>query len=333
MQQRILLVRSHESVVKQGFVGIGWPSVDFSQYETAGDILEVLQGQGKNIGRKSNIIRNFTALKQGDIVIVPLYRSIAIGMVSGKKRYSAEAAEHHACNQISVEFLKTKEGKLLYIARKELSQGLESRLKIRMAVAKLDNFKVEILKIMETAKESGAYQASSRILEKENTERENFRNGLLSAIRNGHTKLDAGGYGLEKLIKELLEIEGYKASIQAKNQSSDISDIDIFAEKEDRFYYSRLLIQVKHHKGITSKHGLEQLIAYETDDDLQAQKWLITSADLSNEFMELAREKDIQIMDGQELVDWIADCLPKLSTCTKQTLGIIEVPQVIRFDS
>lgn len=256
---QILLVRSPESVVKQGFVGVGWASVDFSQYETAGDILKALEGQGKNIGRKSNIIRNFTGLKQDDIVIVPLYRSIAIGMVSGKKRHSAEAAKHHACNQISVEFLKTKEGKPFYIARKELSQGLESRLKIRMTVAKLDNFKEEILNIMAKARENGAYQASSLILEKENAERENFRSSLLSAIRNGHTKLDAGGTGMEKLVKELLEIEGYQASIQPKNASSDISDVDISAEKEDRFHHSRLRIQVKHHRGVTGQSWLKSV--------------------------------------------------------------------------
>lgn len=203
-----------------------------------------------------------------------------------------------------------------------------------MTIAKLDKFKEEILKIMAMVKENGAYQTSSHLLEKENVARENFRSSLLSAILHGHTKLDAGGYGLEKLVKELLEIEGYKACIQAKNQSSDISDIDIFAEKEDKFYYSRLLIQVKHHKGVTNEHGLKQLIAYETEeDDVQAQKWLITSANMNNESIELARENNIQIMNGKELVDWIADCLPKLSTATKQTLGIIEVPQVIRLDS
>ncbi len=333
MRQQILLVRSPESVVKEGFVGVGWSSVDFSQHEKAEDILQILKEQGKNIGRRSNIIRFFVGLKQGDIVIVPLYRSIAIGIVSGKKRYSADAVKDDACNQISVEYLKTKEGKPLYISRKELSQGLESRLKIRMTIAKLEKFKEEILKIMAMAKENGAYQASSYILEKENIARENFRSSLLSAILHGHTKLDAGGYGLEKLVKELLEIEGYKASIQAKNQSSDISDIDIFAEKEDKFYYSRLLIQVKHHKGLTNEHGLKQLIAYETEDDVQAQKWLITSANMSNESIELARENNIQMMNGEELVDWIADCLPKLSTSTKQTLGIIEVPQVICLDS
>lgn len=85
MQQQILLVRRPESVVKQGFVGVGWPSLDFSQYEKAEDILQTLEKQGKNIGRRKNIIRLFVGLKQGDIVIVHLYRSIAIGIVSSKK--------------------------------------------------------------------------------------------------------------------------------------------------------------------------------------------------------------------------------------------------------
>ncbi|UOO86504.1 restriction endonuclease [Neisseria arctica] len=146
----------------------------------------------------------------------------------------------------------------------------------------------------------------------------------------GNTWLAAGGNGLERLVKELLEIEGYSAKIESKNQSSGIADIDISAEKIDRFNQCRLLIQVKHHKGETNSHGLKQLIAYDDNDETDAQKWLITTADLSDASKQLAEANQIRVMNGKALVDWIDESLEYLSVGTKQRLGIINVPQLVK---
>lgn len=135
---------------------------------------------------------------------------------------------------------------------------------------------------------------------------------------------------MERLVKELLEIEGYSAKIESKNQSSGIADIDISAEKIDRFNQCRLLIQVKHHKGETSNHGLKQLIAYDTNDETDVQKWLITTADLSDTSKQLAEDNQIRVMNGKELVNWIDESLEYLSVGTKQQLGIINVPQLVK---
>lgn len=326
-QSKILLIRTDKSIIQQGYVGIGWGRVDFSQYNDVNDLLKDLGDVGKS--RKN--IKRFFNLKQGDIVLVPLHRSVGIGVVSGHKRFSPEDRKIKGCNQISVDFFCSDEtGKVIQIPRNELKQELASRLKIRQTIAELDDFSEEILGIIDGLKQKGGYQSNHVFSEHEEAQIEKFKHELLKAITSGNTWLSAGGKGLEKLIAELLKIEGYEAHIQATNQSSDIADVDIKAFKSDRFYTSNLLIQAKHHSGVSSSHGLNQLIAYPNDDD-DTQKWLITTANVSDETLQKAEAHQINVMQGADLVEWIYENLNQLSPATKQKLGIIEIPQLITF--
>ncbi|QEY27206.1 hypothetical protein D0T92_08685 [Neisseria zalophi] len=164
-------------------------------------------------------------------------------------------------------------------------------------------------------------------------------------MRKGSIWLEAGGRGLEELIREMLKIDGYQAKIKSKKQLSGIADIDIEAkkqasgiadidtevEKKNRFSKTHLLIQAKHHKGETNGHGLKQLIAYkDKDDDVDCQKWLITTAKVSDKNKQLAEQHNINIMEGEELVDWIYESIPHLSEKTKQALGIMEIPSLLK---
>lgn len=280
-------------------MGVGWGRADFSQHASAEEVLKTL----KDVGRNSNSIRYFFNLSVGDIVVVPLYRAIAIGIVSGNKRFVPEFANLNACNQVSVDFFCNDEGKIIRIPRNDLSEGLSSRLKIRKAIARLHDFREEIEKIIISLKEKGTYQATSAYLEQEEIKKEAFKQELLHSIASGNTRLSAGGNGLERLIVELLKIEGYNANIQAKNQSPDLADIDIKAEKIDRFNESHLFIQVKYHSGISGSHGLNQLIEYDSQDEANVQKWLITTATLSETTKQKAEEMQINTMEGSDLVD------------------------------
>lgn len=130
-------------------MGVGWGRADFSQQASAEEVLKTL----KDVGRNSNSIRYFFNLSVGDIVVVPLSRAIAIGIVSGNKRFVPEFANLNACNQVSVDFFCNDDGKIIRIPRNDLSEGLSSHLKIRKAIARLHNFRKEIEKIIISLKE------------------------------------------------------------------------------------------------------------------------------------------------------------------------------------
>lgn len=158
---QILLVRTPLHVVKQGYVGIGWRRVDFSTYSSAGDVIRALG----DIGKRQNTVKRFFNLAQGDIVVVPLKRSFAIGKVSGAKRFVEEEAKHKACNQVAVEFFCDKNGKIIQTPRGDLIGNFQKYLKIRRAAACLSSFKDEIEKIILKIEQNGGYQQSSYLLE------------------------------------------------------------------------------------------------------------------------------------------------------------------------
>lgn len=327
---KFLMIRSKASIIEKDFVGYGWKKVDFSKCETVNQVIQQINDKYENgIGRKTNSVKRYYNLAKGDVVIVPLTKAIAIGIVNGNKSFDIKLSNDKACNLVSVSFFRTTDGHILRIPRKSITQGLESRLKFRQSNVSLIEFKEEIERIIESIKLNGAYKQETYILEKVDEAENKFKQDLLQSITSGTTWLSAGGIGMEQLIKELLTIEGYTANIQAKNQTSDISDIDIVARRVDRFSESNLMIQVKHHSNISSSYGLEQLIAYKDFDDSDYQKWFITTAKMSEKSLEIAEANNIKVMNGVELIDWIYENLNELKNSTKQSLGIIEIPVLL----
>lgn len=258
----ILMVRCSLRAVNEGYVGYGWSKVDFSQYQDTKALFEAFkQHYPDGVGRREKSIKRFFNLKEGDIVVVPSGKQVSIGVVKGEKAFKPEWA-NRACNLVSVEFYKVG-GLILKIDRDQLNQQLGSRLKLRSAIANLNEFESEISRVIDSIKKTGeVYRHSSYFSEQIELAEQKFRKELLQSICKGTTWLKPGGMGLENLIKEMLELNGYTAKIKSKKQSPDISDIDIEAEKVERFSETYLLIQAKHHRGETNGHGLKQLIAY-----------------------------------------------------------------------
>lgn len=324
----ILFHRSPVEVIQDGYIGYGWKQLNFSEYQTIDDLLKVFQEKYPECNRHRNMIRRFFNLKAGDIVIVPVYRAIVIGEVVGDKRYVNNVA--YGENQIKVNFFK-KDGNLIKINNNQLSTALQARLRIRQSNTAIDqDFSDEINRIILDIKNNGYYQ-NNQLLEQESKSIEIFKENLLKNIQQQKTWIKAGGRGLEELAKELFEIDGYKADIQAKNQSSGIDDIDVIAFKDDGFFSNKLVVQVKHHQGTSNSFGIKQLTEYQDENiETNLKKLLITTAYNVNGIAEkLANKNDIRIMLGKELVDWIYDSLPKLSQSTKEKLGIFESYKLI----
>lgn len=328
---KAIMIRSPMSVLENDHIGYGWAKVNFSEHKNATDVISKINEEYTNgIGRHSNSIKRFFNLENGDIVVVPLSKAVVIGIVNGKKSFDQNLAKTKACNLVSVNFFRTNNGHILRIPRKSLTQGFESRLKVRKSNTNLNDFKEEIARIIDSIESNGAYKQETYLLEKISEAEQKFKKDLLTSITSGTTWLSAGGNGLEQLVKELLIIEGYTAAIQPKNQSTGISDIDIIASRIDRFSESNLLIQVKHHSNISGSHGLKQLIAFNDFEDMEHQKWFITTADMTDSSMDLASQNNIKVMVGFDFIDWVYENISDLSYATKQQLGIIEIPLLLK---
>ncbi|MGS0675730.1 restriction endonuclease [Shewanella sp. 125m-1] len=321
----IILVRSPNELISRNMAGYGWERIDMSSFESFKLLMNYVKEKNIDIGRKKNQISRFFHAKPGDIVIVPVSRAIILGVVREGRTYQHDGG--YGANRINVDYFKNENGEAIRIPRSKLSQGLESRLKIRMSIASLNEFSEEVEKYLTELKENNRVCFDSIFQQQKDKQVADFKEVLLSNLRNGSTSLKSGGYGLERLIKELMEIEGYSAHIAAKNKTSDISDVDIEASRTDPVSSNRVFIQVKHHSGETSAWGIKQLAAIEEDEHVD--KWLITTARVSTETLQHAKDENISVMEGETLVDWIYERINELSPLTKEQLGVGILPQVI----
>lgn len=322
------MVRSLESLIKENKIGYGWKQINFSAHEEIKSlIVEIIKKNG-SIGRMTNQVKNYFELKNEDIVIVPLGKKIAIAKVIGTKNYDSQFKGGHGANQIDVEFFR-KDGKVIYIPRSKLKENLESRLKLRTTIGDLTRFSQEIDYIVQNINNLGDFDIKSSFQEKIYQYENEFKSELLNALWKGNTRVKASGRGLEELVKELLEIEGYSnVDILDKKNGEGIADVDIQATSENNPFLKDILVQVKHHRGETSKHAIEQLIAYENEADATTYKWVITTGYISDESKNFALSNQINIMEGEQLVEWIYANLPKIKTLTKEILGIVDVPKL-----
>lgn len=311
-------------------VNIGWGKVDLSvQTDFINIENKFIEEYSKNDcptsrGRKINQIKRFMNIKDGDIIIVPYYNCVRIAVAKYKFYDGGEFG-----NKLKVNFFKDKSNTIISVPRLELSEKFQRRLRVRgCTVADYNEFAEEIDKISS----KDGYSYVSEIEEKFEEGIKQFKKSLLELIRKGDTHLSGGGIGLENLIKELLEIDGYYVSKTYKAEFKDsIADADIVVQKSDYIMgETQILIQVKHHDGITGVHALNQLLEIENGKEyVYNQRVLVTSAQVEEIVKTEAEKNNIRIIEGDELVDWIYDDLQHLSEITRIKLGISSVPQFI----
>ncbi len=323
---------------ERNVVAVGWSHVDFSSFEDlealVREVDRVYHSDGNMApqvrGKKNNEVRRFKGLKSGDRMVVPYFNAIRLAEVGTEELYDPTIADSlDLSNQRRVRYVR-EGGSIVSVPRSHLSEGLQRRLRVRGAtIADLLEFSEEIETFFH-GKVSGGW--SFRFESREREFVETFKHRLLQNLQEGKTNLQAGGTGLENLVRELLEAEGYQAQILPKRTFPGFADADIRASKADRFDEVVLLVQVKHHSGVTSAWGAEQLAeilrqrsgVYEPETLV-----LVTTGEASEELRQKCEEQDIVLFTGRELVDWIFDALRNLAPDTRIRLGISGVPGLV----
>ena len=322
---KVFLVRSPGKLIAENLAGYGWSQVNFSEAEDTANLMALFADKGIDPGRQRNQIKRFFSIKEGDIVVVPLHRAAAFGIATGKRSYAKGIS--YGENRIGVEYFRHEDGSVVRVPRSQLPEALSTRLKIRMSIVSLGEFKDDIVRIINQIKESGGASFDSYIQQLEADALASLREQLLDNIRAGKTNLESGGIGLEKLVTELLYAEGYSAKVLAKTAFEGSADADIEAFREDRFTSDKLLIQVKHHAGNTGHHALRQL--QQLDDEDGIQKWLITTGEVQQELVEEAESQGIGVMDGERFAEWVVERASQLSLASLNRLGLSTGPSLL----
>jgi len=320
--------------LKNDVVAVGWSEVDFTKYVIDDLVKEVEKTYYSNknsipqvVGKKKNEVRRFKGIKRGDCIIVPYPGAICLAKAEEQELYSSKHCDNDLANQRKVIYERDNENKILFIPRDKLKEGLQTRLRVRgTTISDLWEFSDEIERLFK------GEDYDSNFNQKQTEAIEKFKKELRNNIQSGKTNLESGGRGLEKLIKELLELEGYNADILSKQFFPGLSDADIKATKEDLLSTNKLLIQVKHHSGMTGTWGAKQLtMILDSRKDLFAEYRLvlITSATPEKELIEMCVNNDIKLISGDDLVEWIYKSLPKMCSETKKCLSVSDIPTIL----
>lgn len=330
--QRYYLVRTASELVEKSIVGVGWSDHDFSSARNADEAIQAIDAD-YGIGRVANQVRRFIEIQEGDLIVAPLPYSVAIGRATGGLFFDPVYLNEDKANQRRIVFPTDASGQLVKLPRTAFSEAFQRRIRVRgITVNDLDEFRVEILQAYENVVAGKDFSWSLVMAQRVQKARDDFKTRLLGNIQSGNTNLQTGGIGLEHLVKELLQIEGYQAEVLSKQAFPGNADADVKASRVDPCATINLLVQVKHHQGFTNEYGLAQLEEIGKHDLPEYRDHALvfcTSASTSEAFLKRAEELEVAVIDGIALVDWIAQHIERLPGDSKNSLGICEVPTVL----
>lgn len=331
MERNYYLMRSPEELIKENLIGYGWEKVNFSKFSDTPSLLNEIKNEHGSYGRKRNQIQRFFNLKSNDVVVTPMNKSIAIGIVIGDKSYQEEPK--HGYNRVSVNFKCVDDGIRVISTRTNIiTNSLLSRLRLRQTNASLNSFSDEIEELLNLG--CSAINDFSEILEKNISDvEEKFKEKLLINLKNGKKlRIKGGGDGFESLICELLKIEGYSTEILSKTSNKGAGDIDITATRDEFFgSVTELVIQAKHHKGVSSIKSLNQVITAIKNGEVatNATPMVISTGEFDENTTKEAEYNNIVLMNGEKFIDWLYRNISKLPVETQLKLGVSQVPALI----
>lgn len=322
-----LALFKHRSVV-----AVGWSRVNLADpalQVTAALEQHLRREYPKITGKQLAAVRRFQQLRPGDLLVIPHRSKVLLAHAAEEAVYDPVAgAPLDLANQRRVRYLCDKDGPIL-IPRTRFSAGLQQRLRVPGSiVADLVEFADELRRFFEDPQTLW----QDRLERAERQQGEEWQRRLLSNICQGRTNLQAGGLGLEGLIAHLLELDGYRVKVLGKTAFPGSADAELEASREDRFSNTRLLVQVKHHRGESGSSGATQLESIQRlpqEEYPHHQLVLVTTAEASADLVTCCQAARIKLMAGRDVARWLYERRERLALKWRTCLGISKIPQLL----
>lgn len=320
---------AYDLLKKENILSIGWSDFSddsFIQQAKSDGIRyisnRIIEDWGHESRSRWNLFRFVCQMKQGDIVIVPLWKcfdvyeivddtvlsneSLQTNLQNGLNNYGIEfkdgylySTEENKC--VDLGFYRKVRAIALNISRENFgTQGLISRMKIRQTNADISDLSDEIEKSIL------AFQNNHPI----NLKEEIIKSSVSNVLTQIQKHLDADKF--EKLVEWYLHSLGASVvSTPAKNSSStEEGDADKVAVFEKLKLI--IMVQVKKHVDITGDWAVQQITLFKAnnkfDDEYSTLMWVISSCDdYSDEAKRLAKVNNVRLITGPEFAQLIME--------------------------
>ena len=317
-------------LLEKGYLSIGFK--DFLQrpefldemLSDRGDKREIFEAENKAVWgdyyrTRYNLWRFLCEFKIGDWVIVPSWGTFSVYEITGKAMPAGQAAgedlkdrsgkpvisdgryiRYDEENKIDIGFVIPVNEIESSIPRENYAQNaLLARMKIRYTNADITDLSEEIKEAVERFRANKPINIYSEAAAKMS---ETLKEIIDKSFSNEQ---------FEELIASYFNrIGADDVYIPSKKSGEGEADADVIAS----FDVPKLtiIVQAKHHQGITDEYGVNQVIKYrdqeEADDGWVSIAWVITSGDdFSNEAVELAARENVRLIAWPEFCNMLLD--------------------------
>jgi predicted Mrr-cat superfamily restriction endonuclease len=259
----------------------------------------------------SRMAIKFCYIQEEDVIILPNYGGIAIG-IAKSKQYREDLDWK---DTINIEWL------CKWYPRKDLSSKLQTKLKFRGTFLNLTDFKSEIDALIE----SGFVELKESYSQKIEQEREeNIRK--IAAHINKRANTYFQDIEFEKFILELFKLtyngfEGFKNN--QRQEAEDGKDLCLTYAIDELDIMVELNIQVKQHSSNASFEGVFQINKNINENtNVLSRNILVTSGSVNEEFKNRALEKGVYVYGPEDIAKMILDNFSDLSSTFLQKLNI-----------
>lgn len=260
----------------------------------------------------SRMAIKFCHIQEGDIIIMPNFGGIAIGIAKDKK-FREDLDWQDTLNV----YWLTK-----WYPRKDLSSKFQSRLKYRGTFLNLSDLKADIETLINSDFVS-LKESFNKKLEQE--KEENIK--MIAEHLNKRADVYFQDVEFEKFILELFKInyngfEGFKND--QRQEAIDGKDLCLTYAIDELDLVVELNIQVKQHTNNASFGGVSQISKSVNDDNNTiSRNILVTSGNVNDDFKKKALEKSVYVYGPEDIAKMILDNYSDISDKYLQKLNII----------
>lgn len=312
---------AHPLLFEHNILSIGW--CDFSEDEFAAQVkregiaaINRVMGTPRN---RWNLYRIICEMRQGDIVVVPLWDTFSIYEITSNKVLTNESIDKSLFvdwngqpatlkegyfynadnNAVDLGFYREVKPIALKIPRYEFADAqLSMRMKIRQTNAKINDISDSVERAIKSFHSKSPINIKNEIIEV-------TAPLLLEKINSLATDIK-----LEEIVDCYMKSIGARVETPSKNESpTEDGDADKVAYFDN--IKVAIMVQVKKHQDITNDWAVQQIEAFKKNHDYgdyDTHMWVISTCDkFSEEASKMAEENGVRLINGLDFCRMLLD--------------------------